>query len=345
MAMSKKIGIGMLGAGSMGQRVHLPNVLADERCEVVALADARRKLAEQVAAQHGIETVYTSHQDLIADDRVRAIIAIAPEAYNTRVAIATLETGKPVFLEKPMSNASEHAERMVAAAEQSGAVLMIGYMKRYDPGVLQAKAIIDELRADQRLGELIFVRVSCFGGDWQCGLVEALTSDEPYPETYATLPPTWLPEELLGPFQTFNNVYCHNLNLVRFLLEADLAVLHTDVSHPVFLVELEDDGCPVSLQAGLSASHYWDEQTKLYFERGWMEIVTPSPLLRNVPAQVSVYEHGETPRTWQPAARWSWAFREEMVHFVDCLEGKAECRSSGADSIQDLYLVEEIFRQ
>ncbi len=340
-----KVALGFLGCGFMGQRAHLPNFLQSDKCEVLALCEARPRLAKLVAEQHQIPKIYHSVEQLAADNDIQAVAAIARETLNAQLACTLLAAGKHVYLEKPMTTNSEAGRRMLQAARAGGAKLMIAYMKRYDEGVRRAKALLDDLLASGELGALTFVRAECFGGDWITGMSPAITTDEPYPDLPATGPPDWLPADRRADFNRLNNVYCHNINLVRFLLDRDLTVVHADLSRAAWVIIFDADGVTVTLEVGMMSAHAWHERTELYFERGKLELLTPPPLLREVPARVRLYQAGDAKQYLEPIAPWSWAFRNEAEHFLDCLRENREPASSGADSLRDLLLVEEAFRR
>jgi predicted dehydrogenase len=312
---------------------------------VMALAELRPRLRELVGAKYAIPRRVESHLELAAADDIDAVVAIAPEDLNERIVCDLLKAGKPVMTEKPMAPSVEAAQRMVAAGRETETHLMVGYMKRYDDGVREARRLIEQWRESGALGQMTFARAHCFGGDWQTGLKGHITTDEEYPLLERTPLPAWLPEEASGAYRRLNNVYCHNVNLLRFLLGSSLEVKHVDMSGPSWIVLLDGGGFPVSLEAGQLAAHAWEEHTRIYFERGWIEIETPPPLLRNVPARVIVYGGGDQPEVRQPIAPWTWAFENEARHFLECVREGKEPLSSGEDSLRDVELIEEIARQ
>lgn len=343
--MPPEIKIGFVGAGFMGQVAHLRSFTQIPGCQVVALAECRPRLRELVAEHYHIARTYETHRDLLQDEEVEAVVAILPHVLNDQVACDLLRRGKHVLVEKPMAASLAAAERMADAADAAGVQLMIGYMKRQDAGVLLAKEIIDELRASGELGQMTLVRAHCFGGDWVCNVDPPITTDEPRPTQAPTPLPDWLPEQQHRGFNQFNNVYCHNINLVRFLLDDPLALESVSLTRPGKVVVFDASGVTVSLEVGALRRNVWDEETKVYFERGWVELRTPSPLLRNVPARVEVYRGGDAHELRRPMAEWSWAFKRQAEHFLECVRDGRQPRSSGRDSLRDLQIVEEIFRR
>jgi len=160
---------------------------------------------------------YTPHHQLCEDEWIDAVVEITADTLHAPVALDCLNAAKHLFTEKPMAATLADADRIVEAAEKNRVKLMVGYMKRYDPRVKKGRALVKQFISTVELGRVTFVRAHCLGGGWVCSIRSPITTDEPYPDSQANLP-DWLPKELSRDFLGFNNVYSHNINLLRFLL-------------------------------------------------------------------------------------------------------------------------------
>jgi predicted dehydrogenase len=76
--MNNKIRIGFVGVGNMGQMAHLRNFATIDDCEVVALAELRKKTAHAVAARYGVPKVYQNHTDMLAHEKLDGIVCTQP---------------------------------------------------------------------------------------------------------------------------------------------------------------------------------------------------------------------------------------------------------------------------
>ncbi len=345
-----KVRLGYVGCGFMAQRVHLPNFRALQTCDLIALAEVRQALARKVQARFAIPKLYTDHHALLGDPDVEAIAVSASYMAQTQIARDALEAGKHVFMEKPMAVSVAQADALAAAAAKSGKRLMVGYMKRYDAGNELAKAHVEAFRASGELGPIAYVRSHGFGGDWIAGVEGPFdTTDEPYPHL-PTSGPDWLPPQYLGRYLEYLQNYTHNINLIRWLLDAGNRVAAR-------AVDLDDDGYTgvVILDvAGARAvvetadmSHYsWDEHTQVYFRDGWVRTSSPPLLLKQLPAEVEVYRAGKAQTFTRPIPqpRWSWSYQREAEHFIACLQTGEPFRSSLEDTRVDVQLFEEIYR-
>jgi len=340
-----KVKLGFVGCGFMGQVAHLPNFIESESCEVVALAEKRKLLRDKVAEKYHINRVYSTHEELAKDREIDAVVEITPDALHFPIAIDLMNAGKHVFMEKPMATNLAQATEMVEVAKENKVKLVIGYMKRYDPGVEKAKEIIAHFEKTKELGKITFVRAHCFGGDWVCNIGEPIRTGEQYPSTIKAIFPEWLPSELHREFKGFNNVYCHNINLLRFLLNKKMRVKEVDFTKATKLILFDVEGVTIVLETGRISANFWDEELKIYYEDGWVEVVTPPPLLKNVPAKVKIYKAGKIQELAQPYAEWDWSFRRANEDFLDCILENKESRSSGKDSLEDMKIVEEIFKK
>jgi predicted dehydrogenase len=362
--LNRAVRLGYVGAGNLAQKVHLPNFASLPGCTLLGLAEVRRALGEDVQRRFGIPRLYGTHRELAADPEIDAIAVSAPFALQGEIARDCLLAGKPVFMEKPMAISLAQADRMLAAAREGGARLMVAYMKRYDAGNELAHEVIAQWRRTGELGALRYVRAHGFCGDWQAGIdVVVSRSDEPPPAAPNTdLLPDWLPAAHGRRYVLYLQQYTHNVNLLRYLLDAgdDAQVTQVDLDPDGYsgVVVLRVAGVRCVLETGSLRYHRWDEHTQAYFERGWVHTWAPPLLQRNTVAEVEVYRSDaegapghlgtlgvqHTVTRALPEPRWSWAYKREAEHFVECVRTGAPFRSSAEDTRTDVRLFEEIYR-
>ena len=341
------IRIGFLGTGFMGQLAHLYSFSRVPDCEIVALAEARPKLGKQVAKQHSIPSVYTSHEALLEDDSVEAVVASQPYQRNYYLGREVLKAGKALFTEKPMAATFEDAQELVALAEQNHVVYAVGFMKRYDPGVQLARSQITDFEKSGELGNLRMVDTTCFLGDWLQNPGQPIKTDEPSPDDLQPRYPAYLHPELREVYHHFINVYSHNINLLHFLLpDRTIECESAHRSGGSFLVALRAGEVLVSVRGAPSRSHQWEEYTSLYFERGRVELKSASPLNRQKVADVSVWR--ETNGTWGEQRLFpsiEWAFFRQAKAFVAAVAYGDDIPTRGDKCLNDVALMEDIFRK
>src|SRR6267143_644844 len=142
-----RLKIGVIGCGAIAQIQHLPHLRElDAEFEIGGLADLSPKLLEAVGTEYGVpaERRFVDYHDLVRSD-IDGVI-VCPSGSHAAPSIAAAEAGKHVFVEKPMCTTVREAEAMVAAAEEAGVVLQVGYMKRHEPAYLFAQERVREMR-------------------------------------------------------------------------------------------------------------------------------------------------------------------------------------------------------
>ena len=346
----RKVHLGYVGCGFMAQKVHIPNFTSIPGCDVIALAEVRQDLGRTVQSRFKIPKLYSDHQAMLADPEVEAIAVSAAFTVQGDIARDALLAGKDVFMEKPMAISVAQADAIIEAAQWSGKRLRVGYMKRYDAGNELAKAMIDELRRSGELGEITYVRNHGFCGDWIAGLdVPMDSTDEPMP-TAAARGPEWLPPEFLNQYLSYLQQYTHNVNLLRWFLDAgdNVAVRAVDLNDDGYtgVAILDMAGTRAVLETG-SISHYrWDEHTQVYFRHGWVQTWAPPLLLKQVPAEVEIYRAGKEQTLSRPVPQpmWTWSYKREAEHFIQCVRSGEQFRSPAEDTRNDVLLFEKIFR-
>ena len=261
--------IGFLGTGFMGQLAHLHNYAQVNDCQIAAVAEARPKLGKLVAKKYGIDSVYESHEELLCDKNIDAVICSQPYRRNHYLGTKILNAGKHLFTEKPMTENLTDAQELVALAKEKKLIYAVGYMKRFDPGIQLAQKIIADFEKNNELGELRLVDTSCFLGDWLQNPGQPITTDEPVSEDdLQPRYPDFLKKEHWDAHEEVLNIYSHNINLLHFLLPGrKISCQSAHNSGQSFIVAFQAGGLLLSLRGTRSKSPRWEEQTILHFER------------------------------------------------------------------------------
>jgi len=345
---SEALGIGFVGAGMVGQVAHIANYAGLADCRIVALAELRPELGRLAAARFGIETVYQSHRELLADDRVQAVVVVTRPQAHGPIVLDALEAGRHVLSEKPMAHTLEQAVRLVDAAEQRQLRYAVGFMKRHDAGAQQAKALLESLRQSGELGRIVLMRAYCYGGNFRNGISDFAMTDEARPDGITTWPraPHWIPSASVSDYASFLNVYIHDLNMLRFLAGSEPRVSAVNLERKNGrLVMLDFDDFPAVLEMAEIASADWLEGVEILFERGRLSLQFASPMSRDTPARVGITRANGTHETVAPTLPRSWAFKRQAEAFVQDIAAGREPLASGRDAVKDMLIAEAIWRR
>lgn len=336
-------GIGIVGAGMVGQMCHLANFVTNPACSVVAIADLRTDLATAAARKFGVARVYPTHRDLLADADVDAVVVVTRRRATGPIVLDALKTGRHVLSEKPMAYTVAQAQSLVAAARQRHRVYAVGYMKRHDAGVARAKAELARLVADRSLGRIVGAHGWCHGGDTGASPERFVMTGEPRPDGLDLWQdgPDWMSDALRPGYDHFLNVFSHILNLSRHMLGASPRILDGQVDRSGSAkLTLDFDGTPCTLDLASQPGGAWREGLAMTFERGVFTIDLPAPFSEE-DARVTLDQDG---RITQLPRGTSWAFRRQADAFIaDIIAGKTPL-ASGADSVTDIALAETIWR-
>lgn len=135
--MSARTRIAVVGVGHLG-RIHARILARHPRAELACVVDADETRAREVAAELGTRAV-GGIEDL-PDDLDAAIVAV-PTTHHEAVAVPLLSRGVACLVEKPLAPDLGAADRILAAAGASGALLATGHVERFEPGVRKVKEL------------------------------------------------------------------------------------------------------------------------------------------------------------------------------------------------------------
>ncbi len=180
--MANAVRIGIVGAGGIAQR-HVEGIVALQTAAITAVVDVRPERAAQLAQKAGA-AAYRTLDDCL--DQVDLVYVLTPPSLHRSLAVAAMEAGKHVVVEKPLASTIEDGQAMVNTARRAGVKLMTAFNMRFRPGFRRLKQTLESGKLgrpislwSQRLG----IGVGT-GENWRttpgllCGMsVESLSHD------------------------------------------------------------------------------------------------------------------------------------------------------------------------
>ncbi len=134
----KKLRTAVVGVGYLGQ-FHAEKYAQLPNAELVAVVDADRQRADEIAAKLGSRGV-TDYRQIL--DEVDAVSIVVPTQYHFEVARAFLERGVHVLLEKPITTTLAEADELIRIARERQAVFQVGHLERFNPVVMALDGIL-----------------------------------------------------------------------------------------------------------------------------------------------------------------------------------------------------------
>lgn len=137
----RKVKHAVLGLGWFGEK-HCEALRAIPNVEISALCTRNPERLAEVAQRFGVGKMYTDYHEMLADPEIESVSITTMWDQHADPAVAALEAGKHVFLEKPMASTVEDCDRIVAAAKAASGHFMVGHICRFNPRYAAAKEAV-----------------------------------------------------------------------------------------------------------------------------------------------------------------------------------------------------------
>ncbi len=355
-----RVRVGILGLGAVAQAVHLPILdRLGDRFAVAAIADLSPSLVERIGDRYRVPVAgrFTSLEGLLAGPQLDGLLILTSGSHGAAV-LAGLDRGLAVFAEKPLAWTLAEADAIGArlAGDPRGK-LQVGYMKLYDPAVVEGVAAVSDV---ERVGQIRSIEVCVLhptserqlaharllppATDISAEIIRALTAEGDRLRTMALGPAA----EELGALYS---------NIVLGSIVHELALIRAFIGDPVAIDAVDvwpTDRWPpsVSVTGRLPGDarfairwHFlpeypaYREEVRVITEQATVELEFPSPYLLHAPTRLRVAEaHGLGRRDTNHRA-YAEAFEEELLAFhalvtdgtppkAGVLEGRADIVTS-----------------
>ena len=130
--------IGVLGAGHLG-KIHLRLLEESKKYNLVGFFDANTDYAESIVKEYGY-TLFDSVEALF--DAVDVVDIVTPTFAHFEVAKKAIQSGKHIFIEKPITNTVEEAKELITLAKQYNVKGQVGHVERFNPAYT---AVVDNI--------------------------------------------------------------------------------------------------------------------------------------------------------------------------------------------------------
>jgi predicted dehydrogenase len=339
MSRSGPLRVGVLGAGQIAQAAHLEACAKARNAELRALCDADAELLATVAAAHRPAITYTDYHAMLADDRVDAVVVAVADQFHVPMALKALAAGKHVLVEKPMGVDVAECEALALAVEQSGLVLQVGTMRRFDPNVAYARDFIAE-----RMGEVLAMRAWYCDSTYRYAMTDAL---QPLPVTgRAPVRPEGDPKADRRRYFLLGHA-SHLVDLARFLC-GDIVSLRAQLAEKYgamtwFVSTQHADGSLGHLDLTIAVRMDWFEGFHVYGEHGSVVARAFQPwFLRSAEVECFSTDDGSYHR---PLGADGHVFRRQLEGFADTvLDGAPQLGAGAADGLATARVLAAIER-
>lgn len=310
---------GLLGAGRIG-KVHARAVASNADARLVAVVDAFDKAAQELAGAYGAEV--RTIDAIAASADVDAVIICTPTDTHADLIEQFARAGKAIFCEKPIDLDVERVKQCLKTVEETGATLMVGFNRRFDPHFAAVRQAID----DGAIGEVEMV---------------SITSRDPGP------PPVGYIRRSGG---IFRDMTIHDFDMARFLLGEEPAKVS---AHASVLVDKEIgaagdfDSVSVILETASGrqcvisnsrrATYGYDQRIEVHGSKGMVAAENQRPVSIEV-ANASGYTRPPLHDFFM--TRYTEAYANEIAGFIEAMAKGAKATPSGRDGLAALALAD-----
>jgi myo-inositol 2-dehydrogenase / D-chiro-inositol 1-dehydrogenase len=356
-----RLRIGVAGLGAVAQAVHLPLLarLADT-FEIAALCDLSPALLAALGDRYRVPAAarFGSVEDLLGGASIDGLLVLTSGSHGA-VALAALERGLPVLCEKPL--AYTRAEADALAASPNAARLLLGYMKVFDPAVVEAARISADPASG--LGPLRSVEVTVLHptSESQLGFAHLLSAPSHF-KTGGTSPleeaTNALVRQAIGPAAadalgrfyggTLLSSVVHELSVIRAVAGGVVAIDRVDTwpadAFPgsIALSGRLADGARVTI-----GWHYLEdypayrEEVRFHHVGGSVELTFPSPYRLHEPTLLTVATGRNETRRRVTFDSMDEAFEIELLAFADLIRDGVPPRTGIADGRADIVICQQ----
>lgn len=349
--------VGVIGVGTVSQMMHLP-ILSGlrELYQITAVSDVSPTQLAYIAKTYQAKP-YSDPYALVKDPDVDAVFVCSPDQYHADYALAAIEAGKHVFVEKPVTLCIEDLEKLIAAEKaHPELVCMVGYMRRYGQGFLKCKEL---LAGDDRKIEYMRFRDIILEGDFFMGQTRLPylcgdISDEVKAESSARRREQvgralgeGCTEQQRITYVMLTGLGCHTLAAVRELVGLPVEIESVSVhgEHVVIVFRYQDFLAVYEIVNDQDVVQF-DAAIEIYQHDRRMKIKYETPYLRYQPQTFEVIEStkGDT-KTTLYGPDYRDPFEDEVKYYHDCIVNGTRPKSDFQDAMADLVLFRDICRK
>lgn len=294
----KKLNCGVIGLGRLGMNHALSLAGRIPNARLSAVSDPVPDGRNRLTGQFPDIKAFDDYHDLLEMKELDAVVIASPTTTHTGILLDSINAGKAVFCEKPLTLDSREISVIESACREKAALVQVGFMRRFDSGYMEAKKRIDS----GEIGEPVSVR--CISRDPSC-------------------PPLEFAKKSGG---LISDLCIHDIDLVRWFLGSEVSQVFAqgavlmypelgaigDIDHVDLLLRCVN-GRPGCIEGSRNSHYGYDVRTEVVCTKGSVFIGT----LHNTPCVVLSPE-GEKKNTVSGFLdRFEQAYVREMEYFVN----------------------------
>ncbi len=311
--MTRTLDIGLIGAGRIG-RVHAENLAYRiPAANLAAVSDIFKEAAVKLAADFQVPAAHQDHRRILEDESIHAVAICSSTDSHAQMIIEAAAAGKHIFCEKPIALDLGEIDRALAAVEQAGVKLQIGFNRRFDPDFRRVRDVV----AGGKIGAPHLLRI---------------TSRDPQP------PPI---EYIKVSGGIFLDMTIHDFDMARFLIDGEVDEIYAaggvmvdpaigqagDIDTAIITLRYQN-GVIGTIDNSRRAVYGYDQRVEVFGSEGMVMVSNQTPDSALVSDAAGV--HGSLPLFFF-VERYAEAYVAELKEFVECLRQDVDPSVTGID--------------
>jgi len=299
--MKHNINVGLIGAGRIG-RVHAENLAYRiPAVNLAAISDIFVEAAERLAADFQVPAAFKDHRRILEDETIEAVVICSSTDTHAQLIEEAAEAGKHIFCEKPIALDLSRIDHALAAVDQAGVKLQVGFNRRFDPNFQRVREVV----AAGKIGTPHILRI---------------TSRDPQP------PPI---EYVKVSGGIFLDMAIHDFDMARFLIDGEVEEVYAaggvmvdpaigeagDIDTAVTTLRYEN-GVIGTIDNSRKAAYGYDQRVEVFGSRGVVVVSNNTPDTAVISDATGV--HSSLPLFFF-VERYTESYIAEMKAFVECV--------------------------
>lgn len=342
-----KIKIGIIGTGSIST-VHIQGYKKLPNVEIVAACDINEERVKEKAKLYDIPNVFTDYNEMLETMDLDGVSVCTWNNAHAPASIAALKAGVNVLCEKPMAMNAEQAQEMLDVANESGKLLMIGFVKRFEEKTATVKKLIE----NGELGEVYYGKIG-------------------YTRRRGN-PGGWFSNKELSGGGPLIDLGVHVIDQVRYVMGKPNAVsaYGSTFNKVVTSGNTAAAGGYVSSDFGKSGESVnnvedsaigvitFDNGASIFIETSWVQHIKEGQTYLELygshagmalePELEIAKDKDDLMINWAPVFSpndgFDTIFDREVAHFVDCIQNGVECRCPAEDGLEVMKILDAIYK-
>jgi predicted dehydrogenase len=348
-----RLRVGVIGLGEVAQIIHLPILESlPDHFELTAVCDISPTLLKRVGDRYRVEKRYGSAAEMFDQETLDCVLVLNSDEYHTDCVTTALDRGVHVLVEKPMCLSPREAAAIIEARDRSGAVVMVGYMRRFAPAFDSAVTKLAEL------GPINYARVHDIIGRNQLMIDQTSRVERPDDIPRDLMEQRWakgsalvreaigeVSADLASTYRLLCGLGSHDLSAMRELLgkPRGVAAARQWRNGQFVTALLEYDGYFVTYETGVDEQLRFDAHIEVYGETSSLRLQYDTPYIRHLPTVLVTEEtKGDAYLRTVTRPNFKDPYTHELEYFHQMVTEGGSPKTDPEDFVEDLQLFAQI---